>query len=87
MCLSIPAKIENIENETATVDVGGTKYEANIQLVPEAKVGDYILMHTGLAIQIIDEAEAKASLDAFNEFEELNRIMDEEEKESGERKV
>jgi len=83
MCLSIPAKIETINGETATVDAGGAKYDANIQLVPEAKVGDYILIHTGLAIQIIDEEEAKASLEAFNEFESLNQAMDEEEKKTG----
>ena len=83
MCLSIPAKIETIQGESATVDAGGAKYEANIQLVPEAKVGDYILIHTGLAIQIIDEEEAKASLDTFREFEELNQTMDDEEKSTG----
>ena len=87
MCLSIPAKIEKITGETATVDVGGAKYEANIQLVPEAKTGDYILIHTGLAIQIIDEDEAKASLEAFKEFEELNKSMDDEEKKTGQHLV
>ena len=87
MCLSIPAKIESIEGEIATVDVGGAKYDANIQLVPEAKVGDYVLIHTGLAIQIIDEEEAKASLETFDEFESLNKAMDDEEKQSGQRLI
>ena len=83
MCLSIPAKIESINGDKATVSVGGATYEAGIQLVPEAKPGDYILMHTGLAIHIIDEEEAKASLEVFKEFEDLNKAMDEEEKRSG----
>ncbi len=83
MCLSIPAIIESIQGDLAKVDVGGAKYEANIQLVPDAKVGDYVLIHTGLAIQIIDEEEAIATLETFKEFEELNESMDEEEKEKG----
>lgn len=87
MCLSIPAKIESIEGDKARVVVGGTYYEAGLHLVPEAQVGDYILMHTGLAIQIIDEEEAKASLETFKEFEELNVQMDQEEKEIGQRLV
>jgi hydrogenase expression/formation protein HypC len=76
-----------IKDDIATVDIGGTTYEANIQLVPEAKVGDYVLIHTGLAIQIIDEEEANASLQTFKEFQELNLKMDNEEEESGQHLV
>ncbi len=83
MCLSIPAKIIRIDNEMATVDIGGASYEASIQLVPEAAIGDYVLIHTGLAIQIIDKEEAKASLKAFDDFESLNVSMDREERETG----
>ena len=87
MCLSIPAKVEKIENETATVSVGGTQYEASLQMLDDVEVGDYILMHTGFAIQKLDQEEAEESLKTFQEFEEMNKKMDEEEKETGERIV
>ncbi len=87
MCLSIPAKVEKIENETATVSVGGTQYEASLQMLDDVHVGDYILMHTGFAIQKLDKEEAEESLKTFQEFEEMNKMMDEEEKETGERIV
>ena len=87
MCLSIPAKVEKIENETATVSVGGTQYEASLQMLDDVHVGDYILMHTGFAIQKLDPEEAEESLKTFQEFEEMNKMLDEEEKETGERIV
>jgi hydrogenase expression/formation protein HypC len=87
MCLSIPAKVEKIENDMATVSVGGTRYEASLQMLDDVKVGDYILMHTGFAIQKLDPEEAEQSLKVFEEFEELNEALDEEEKETGDRIV
>jgi hydrogenase expression/formation protein HypC len=87
MCLSIPAKIEEIHGEMARVSVNGVVYEASLQMVPDAKAGDYILMHTGFALQIISEEEAKETLQTFQEFDELNKQLDEEEKKSGQRIV
>jgi hydrogenase expression/formation protein HypC len=87
MCLSIPAKVEKIENDMAIVSVGGTRYEASLQMLDDVKVGDYILMHTGFAIQKLDPEEAEQSLKVFEEFEELNEALDEEEKETGDRIV
>lgn len=87
MCLSIPAKVESIEDDMALVSVGGAKYNASLQMLDDVQVGDYILMHTGFAIQKISEEEAKASLETFKEFEELNEQLDEEEKETGTRIV
>ncbi len=87
MCLSIPAKIEKIDGDMATVSVGGTEYNASLQMIEDAKVGEYILLHTGFAIQKISEEEALETLKVFEEFEELNQQMDQEEKESGERLV
>jgi hydrogenase expression/formation protein HypC len=87
MCLSIPAKVESIEGEMAQVSVGGAKYNASLQMLDDVKVGDYILLHTGFAIQKISEEEAKESLKVFQEFDELNKEMDEEEKESGNRLI
>lgn len=85
MCLSIPAKVEKIEDDMATVSVGGTKYNASLQMLDDVQEGDYILLHTGFAIQKLSEEEAIESLKVFEEFEALNKKLDEEEKETGER--
>ncbi len=85
MCLSIPAKVESIEGEMAVVSVGGTKYNASLQMLDDVKIGDYILMHTGFAIQKMSEEEALESLKVFEEFEELNKKLDKKERESGKR--
>ncbi len=87
MCLSIPAKVEQIDGEMALVSVGGTKYNASLQMLDDVKIGDYILMHTGFAIQKMSEEEALESLKVFEEFEELNIKLDEEERKTGERIV
>lgn len=80
MCLSIPAKVEKIDGEMATVSVGGTIYKTSLQMVDDVAVGDYVLMHTGFAIQKIDEEEAAEALKTFQEFEEMNKQMDQEQK-------
>lgn len=85
MCLSIPAKVEKIDNDMAVVSVGGTKYNASLQMLDDVNIGDYILLHTGFAIQKLSPEEAEESLKVFAEFEEMNRKLDEEEKETGER--
>ncbi|MBD3879317.1 MAG: HypC/HybG/HupF family hydrogenase formation chaperone [Quinella sp. 1Q5] len=59
MCLAFPAKVLKIDNELATVERAGIKREASLMLLPEAKVGDYVLIHAGFAMQIIDEEELK----------------------------
>lgn len=59
MCLAFPAKILKIDNELATVERHGVKREASLMLLPEAKVGDYVLIHAGFAMQIIDEDELR----------------------------
>jgi hydrogenase expression/formation protein HypC len=80
MCLSIPAKIDSIDGEMAMVSVGTVKYNASLQLLDDVKVGDYILLHTGFAIQKISAEEAAETLRIFEEFEDLNKQMDEEER-------
>ena len=89
MCLSIPAKIEKINGEKALCSVGGSTYEANLQLLMNEQVqeGDYVLIHTGFAIQKLDEEEAKANLDTFAAFNQLNNEMDEEEKKLNKRLI
>ena len=70
MCLAIPGKIIEIEKnkEHATVDYGdGTKRKANITLV-SIKIGDYVLVHAGFAIEVLNEKEAQETLDLFREI-------------------
>jgi len=70
MCLAIPGKIMEIEknNEHAIVDYGdGTKRKANVTLI-DAKVGDYVLVHAGFAIEVLNEKEAQETLSLFREI-------------------
>lgn len=68
MCLAVPALIKSIEGNEAEVDMAGTSYKASITLTPGARVGDYVLLHTGYAIQIIDEKEAQETIRMFQEM-------------------
>ncbi len=63
MCLSVPAKIESIHDEMAIVDVNGVKVKASLQLVENATIGDYVLVHTGYALQILSPEEVKDAND------------------------
>ena len=81
MCLSIPGKLIEITAEldetfrTGKVSFDGVVKEVSLTLVPEAKIGDFVLVHVGAAIGIIDEEEAKKTfelLQQLNELEELN---------------
>lgn len=65
MCLAIPSKITSIKGNTAEIDVGGNTKEINITLTPEAKVGDYVLVHAGFSINVIDEKSAEEIFDAW----------------------
>lgn len=87
MCLSIPAKIESVDGEMAVCSVGGAEYRASLQMldVNELAPGDYVLLHTGFAIQKISKEEAEETLKLFDEFEELNEALDREEKMTGQR--
>ena len=65
MCLAIPGKIESMEGSEAhlrrgRVDFGGVKRDVFLGCVPEAQIGDYVMVHVGFAISIVDEKEAKA---------------------------
>ena len=85
MCLSIPGKIITIDGEYAEVSVGGSIFRAGLQMVDNVKPGDYVLLHTGFAIQKLTEEEARESLKIFEEFNELNIQLDEEERKTGKR--
>jgi len=69
MCLSIPAKILSIEGNTARASIGGAIVNANLHLVDDAEIGDYILIHTGFALQKISEEEALETIRLIRELE------------------
>ena len=69
MCLAVPVRVKSIRGEEAEVESGGTIYRASIALTPEAKVGDYVLLHTGYAISIIDRQEAEETIKLMQEME------------------
>lgn len=72
MCLAVPALIKVINGEQAEVDIEGLSREVSLQLTPEAKVGDYVLLHTGYAISVIDPAEAEETLKLLREMSEAD---------------
>ena len=78
MCLAVPGKIVEVRGEdverTGTVSFGGIRKAANLAFVPEAKVGDYVLVHAGFAISVVDEAEAAQTLEYFRQIGELGEL-------------
>jgi hydrogenase expression/formation protein HypC len=67
MCLAIPSKITKIENNMATIDVEGVQRKASLLLLEDAQVGDYVIVHAGFAINKLDEAAARETLDLLRE--------------------
>jgi hydrogenase expression/formation protein HypC len=68
MCLAIPALIKSIDGSEAEVEIGGISRRASLLLTPEAKEGDYVLLHTGYAINVIDEEEAEETLSLLEQI-------------------
>ncbi|MBN1176849.1 MAG: HypC/HybG/HupF family hydrogenase formation chaperone [Dehalococcoidales bacterium] len=72
MCLAIPALIKTINGQQAEVDIEGVTRDVSLQLTPDARVGDYVLMHTGYAISVINPAEAEETLKLLKELGEAS---------------
>ena len=68
MCLAVPVLIESIEGAQGLVELGGVKRTISLILTPEARVGNYVLVHAGYAIGIVDEEEAKETLGLLAEM-------------------
>jgi hydrogenase expression/formation protein HypC len=71
MCLAVPALIKSIKGQQAVADIEGVTREISLQLTPEAKAGDYVLLHTGYSISVIDAEEAEETLKLLKEMSEL----------------
>jgi len=67
MCLAVPGKIVSVNGQNALIDFGGVQREANVSLI-EPVVGDYVVVHAGFAIQVVDEEEAKETIKLWEEL-------------------
>jgi hydrogenase expression/formation protein HypC len=71
MCLGVPGKITEIDGKTATAEIMGATRKISLDFLKKAEIGDYVLIHAGCAIQVIDEEEALETLKLFNELREI----------------
>jgi hydrogenase expression/formation protein HypC len=71
MCLAIPALITLIEDKEAEAEIGGITRRISLWLTPEARVGDYVLVHTGYAINVLDQKEAEETLTLLRQIAEV----------------
>jgi hydrogenase expression/formation protein HypC len=81
MCLAIPGKIKSIVGDdvltrTGKVDFGGILKDACLAYVPEARVGDYVIVHVGFALSRVDEEEANKVFDYLRRMEELSELQE-----------
>jgi len=67
MCLAIPLKIEFVDGDSATVELNGSRTDVSLAVVPEARVGDWVLVHAGLAITVLDEQEARETFELLKD--------------------
>jgi len=75
MCLAIPARIVELEADKAMVDAMGNRFKAKTTLLPDAKLGDVVLVHAGFAISLVDEEEAKKTWELFAEIENFEKTQ------------
>lgn len=76
MCIAAPAQVLEIKDNVATVDFGGVRQQAKLDLLKDVEIGKYVLVHSGYAIELLTEQEAQESLEAWDE---LLKVLDEEE--------
>ncbi|MFA5139012.1 MAG: HypC/HybG/HupF family hydrogenase formation chaperone [Elusimicrobiota bacterium] len=69
MCLAIPMELKEVRDETGVVEVGGVRREIQLTLMEDPKVGDYLIVHAGFAIQKLDKDQALKDLELFAEIE------------------
>ncbi len=72
MCLAVPMKVISCSDGVGIAEMTGVKKNISFMMLPEAKVGDYVIVHAGFAIQILNEEEAQKTLDLFKEMANLD---------------
>ena len=75
MCLAFPAKVIEIKDSLAKVELSGVKRDVSLMLLPEAKLGDYVLVHAGFAMQIVQKQEVDEMLALFDEMNGAPRTV------------
>lgn len=75
MCLAIPARIVELEGDRAVVDAMGNCWRAKTTLIPDAKLGDLVLVHAGFAISLVDEDEAKKTWELFAQIDNFEKTL------------
>jgi hydrogenase expression/formation protein HypC len=78
MCLAIPAQVMTINGLEAEVDLSGVRRTISVLMTPELRVGEYVLIHTGFSISVLDEEEAQETLKIFRELDAITAKMAEE---------
>lgn len=80
MCLAVPGQVLSIHDDadelrrSGRVSFGGIVKEVNLAYVPEARVGDYVVVHVGFALSVVDEEEARQTLDYLRQIDELGEL-------------
>lgn len=70
MCLAIPLQLKSIDGDMAVGEVDGIQREISVMMTPAARVGDYVIVHAGFAIQVLDQQEAEENLDILRKMAE-----------------
>ena len=78
MCLALPMRITAVDGAMATIVAEGLEQRCSVMLVPQAGVGDYVLVHAGFAINLIDESEARETLDLLREIGAFDEGLDDD---------
>jgi len=76
MCLGIPMQVKTIAEEMAVCEIDGVRREASLMMIEDVKVGDYVLIHAGFAIEKIDENEAHLTLKALREALDMGLVAE-----------
>lgn len=73
MCLAYPARVVEIEDSLATVELSGVRRKVSLMLLPETKLGDFVLVHAGFAMQTVDRKEVDEMLEIYDEIDRLEK--------------
>ena len=76
MCLAVPLLIKSIKGKDAEAEIGGVSRPVSLWLTPDARVGDYVLVHTGYAISVLNKAEAEETLRLLSEIAAMGGVED-----------
>jgi hydrogenase expression/formation protein HypC len=71
MCLAVPMLVKSVQGDEAEVESGGATYKASLRLTPGVKVGEYVLLHTGYVISVVEKDEAEQTIALFKQIESL----------------